>query len=402
MLSANSGVYFGTLLFFLLGACTHRPQSKQDAAVRESQSGVAEARSFLYSDNSGLTVATTAASVEHRLAPGVSYGVRVTGDWIHLERKQLDPSDTGSAQVLTGHRDADVVTSASALPSGGGSTDKWRVEVATGPTIHGAIRDNPASLGGTFRVSIEPDYHSYSVLLRGSIELAKRNTTLGAFAGFGHDDLYPEVPPAGQTAQWPASHQRWTGGVTLAQVLGKRLLFSAGLAGSLQTGQLASPYRRAIVRTTLFPDSVPQTRARGTGSLALSAALTQSLALHLRLGGYLDSWDIKAIIPEVSFVKELGARWLLYAQYRFYYQTPAWFYQTVYQSKERILSGDPRAGLVMAHTPGVGARFVAFQGTTGQPVLVLVAAYDFSVNAYLLLEQQVLAHVASVGLNIAY
>jgi uncharacterized protein DUF3570 len=357
--------------------------------------GVVEARQFLYKDSSGLTVATTAASVDQRVSARTSIYARAVADYIHLERRQVDASDPSGGQVITGHRDADVVTSASALPSAGGSSDKWRAEVAAGGTLEGSVHGRPASAALLARVSIEPDYRSYAALARTSTSLRQQNLTLSAFAGFGHDDVVPALAPPGQAALWPASHERVTAGVTGAQVLSPRVLVSAGAAASRQHGQLASPYRRALVRTTLFPEVVPGTRVRATGFVAASAHVGAAMAVHVRLGGYADSWNIQALIPEVALSTQLGPRWLVYARYRFYAQTAARFYQPLYADILPTMSGDPRAGAIRAHAGGVGLELDAW-------TLSLVGSYDLSVTKYPSLGQTVLAHVASLGVIVSY
>ena len=95
--------------------------------------------------------------------------------------------------------------------------------------------------------------------LIGEIDLFQRNTTLSGFVGAGRDTMSPLTPPPGQESLWPASHARLNAGATLTQVLSRVLLASAGLGFTHQWGTLWSPYRRALVGTTLFPEAVSYT-----------------------------------------------------------------------------------------------------------------------------------------------
>src|SRR5204863_1822322 len=64
-----------------------------------------------------------------------------------------------------------------------------RVEGGVGYThLLDGIADG-ARLGGNVRYSTESDYKSLSVVLRGEVDLAEKNTTLGLGLGYGRDTI---------------------------------------------------------------------------------------------------------------------------------------------------------------------------------------------------------------------
>jgi hypothetical protein len=169
-----------------------------------------------------------------------------------------------------------------------------------------------------------------------------------------------------------------------------------------QWGTLSSPYRRALVVTTLFPELLPSTRERFTGYLALSWALGGGAALHLRQGAYVDSWGVWAVIPEFSLAKEVGDRALVSFRYRFYGQGPAAFYLPTYRQLGPLLSGDPRLGALNDHSGGVELRWTPWGRLGWAGSLTLVGGYELSILSYLQLKSAVRAQVFSLGVTGAY
>ena len=239
------------------------------AAAR--QPGELEARSAYYADNSGLDVVTVAAAAEHPVSDRVVASARALVNHVAVSREPLDPGDPGAGHDPGGHppHEPDAVTSASSLAKGGAVAEKFRFEGMAGASVQ-LGRDEPWTVGGSLRASHEPDYAAVSGVLGGNVELFDRNLTAGGFVGYGRDRVSPVEAPPGEEDAWPASHQRWQVGASLSQVVTPRIVVSAAAALSRQSGQLASPYRRALVRTTLFPEVVPDARRRETGFVAAS------------------------------------------------------------------------------------------------------------------------------------
>lgn len=363
--------------------------------------GTGEVREAYYTDNTGLSVVTTATRAEQGVSRNVSVWGRAIADYLSIQRKPFDPGDPNAQKVITGHHDGptDVTTSASAIASGGGLSEKWRFDGTAGVVVRGAPRKIPMTAGAEVRGSVEPDYRSASGVLRGSIDLNQQNTTLAGFVGYGHDTVSPTIAPPGQRGLWPATHERWFGGISVTQLLSAKVVLTAGAAATGQRGMLASPYRRALVRTTLFPEDVPSTRDRYTGFVGVAWSVVPRLALHGRLGGYADTWNVFAIIPEAAGVVQLGHWGLLDIRYRYYQQTKAYFYKPVYDEIERLLSGDQRLGVIHAHSVGGELRALVFSRPGGDGSVTLAAGYDAGLLDYDLLGiATVVAHVVQLAI----
>lgn len=332
-----------------------------------------------------------------------SVSARTYADAISIRRKVIEPGDPGAQSQLTGHRHADVVTSASATAGGGGVAEKWRVEQTLGAAWRGEARGAPVGVRFLGRVGNEPDYQSYSGALQVSFELAQRNAVLTVIAGGGYDRVLPIEAPPGEARRWPAGHGRVIGGVTLSQLLSPRLVLSAGVLGTVQRGRLSNPYRRAIVRTSLFPESHPDARERLSAFVQLSWYLGAQAALHYRLGLYADSWHVLAAIPELVFAQEIARRAVVSLRYRYYTQTRASFWQPAYVDVEPIMSGDLRLAPLDEHTAGVELRVRLSPDRWRAGALGLVAGYDASFLSYALVPtDRIDAHVVNLGLQATY
>jgi hypothetical protein len=368
--------------------------------------GIAEARGFAYVDSSGLSVITLAADVEQPVSERWTLDAHGVVDRIAVQHAQIDPSDPGAGNQPTGHNHhnhADMVTGASALASGGGETTDVRVEGSLGARVDSAISDRPVRTGARVRVSSEPDYDSLSGVVRSEIELFDRNLTVAALVGFGRDTISPAEPPPGQRSKWPASNDRISAGISISQLLSPTVVLAAGLAGAWQGGTLASPYRRALVRTTLFPEVVPDLRLRATGFASLSIALRSDLALHVRQGIYADDWSVLAWIPEAALALDLSEAALIDVHYRMYRQTAAWFYKATYPAIEDVMSGDARLGPIREHAAGVSARWTAIGRPGGFGALTAEAGYDLSMLDYEILgAERVFAHILNAALILSY
>jgi hypothetical protein len=377
-----------------IAACTHGDRP-----------GTAEVRSYYYTDNSGLDVTTFGAHVEQPVGRSTTMVGQFLTDHITLfGRQQIDPGTLTLGGFSAGHpphTDPDVVTSASAIVSNGHGkgSDKRRYEAVAALETGDTMADHLVSGRISARVSEEPDFHSVAGTLSGSVELFKRNTVISGSIGYGRDRIVPLQDPPGQAASWPATQQRVNAGATVTQLLSPTLSAMFGVRTNVQRGMLANPYRRAIVRTTLFPEVVPDARDRVTAFAALAWSVTRDVALHLRQGAYADSWRVRALIPEGALAVELGEPSMLTIHYRYYWQTRASFYQAIYDDILPIMSGDPRLGRLHEHTAGITLDY-KLRGERDDPgSLVVNGSYDFSVLSYDDLDTgRVRAHVVSVAL----
>ncbi|HXN40303.1 MAG TPA: DUF3570 domain-containing protein, partial [Myxococcaceae bacterium] len=353
----------------------------------------------------GLSVWTTGAQTEQQISPSVSVKVSALADQIILKPPpptQVVPPGPGQP---TGHLHpgVDIITSASVLaPDSSVRTEKWRFEGIAGAKLEGSFQQKPARLEMLVRGSTEPDFKSLGAWLFGEAELFERNTTIAGFVGGGGDTIQPRLPPPGQESIWPASQGRLNAGASITQLLSKVLVGSAGFGFTHQWGTLWSPYRRALVNATLFPEVLPGNRERFTSFVALSSYLGGGTALHLRQGFYLDSWQVMALIPEAAIAKEIGDAGLVSFRYRYYGQQAASFYRPVYSEKLSILSGDPRNGDLSEHVGSVDLRW-SLSGRPGwSRALTLLGSYELSLLSYRQLRSSTRAQVFSLGLVWGY
>ncbi|MEY4550015.1 MAG: hypothetical protein RL685_6210, partial [Pseudomonadota bacterium] len=257
------------------------------AAGWRSRPGSAELRSTHYSDNSGLSVLTLGGAVEQPISEELTATLRGVADRVVVDRTVVEVPPAIVANQDTGHVDelsADIVTSASSVLTGGPGSEKWRLEAVPGVRWNGAVSGAPTSVGASFRVSSEPDYRSILGLVQASTSLFEENTTLSAFAGYGTDEVDPAQAPPGQADRYPATHRRLLGGSSLSQLLSPGWIASLGASLTHQQGTLSNPYRRATVRTSLFPELLPSSRTRATVFVASAWHLGWSAAAHARLG----------------------------------------------------------------------------------------------------------------------
>lgn len=392
---------WAALVLFAAG-CAHRVGSTASVPAWRERPGAAESRFYYYGNDRGLTVLTAGAIAEQPVSRNVALTGQLLVDHIVVETPGSVHEDTGNQPTGHMHTDVDIVTSASVTVLGGDRLEKTRYEGTLGTNIDTSIRGAPTRFQPSARVSIEPDYQSYSGRLRMTTELFERNTTLSGFVGFGHDRIDPLEAPMGDADRWPATHDRINGGVSVSQILSPRLVLAGGFGLNYMFGNLSSPYRRALVRTTLFPEILPTTRARGTLYTTLAWYLGWDTALHLRFGTYLDSWGVKAVIPQAAVTKDFSETVLVTLQYRFYWQTAAAFYAFRYDDLEPERTGDQRLGGIHEHQPGleVAWTFLGQQGDFGS--LTARAGYRLSLIEYRDLERFTIGHIALVGFGGSY
>jgi hypothetical protein len=255
----------------------------------------------------------------------------------------------------------------------------------------------------SLRVSSEPDYDSLLMLARAGTSLFEDNTTLSAFAGYGADQVEPPRAPPGRADVYPAAHWRALGGVSLSQILSPIWLASLGASAVHQQGSLSNPYRRATVRTSLFPEILPNSRDRFTAFLASSLYLGADTAVHARLGAYLDSWNVHSLIPELVVSKTIAEDFLLELQYRYYLQSRASFYQPVYPELEALMAGDQRLGRVAEQAGGLELEWQLLGRRASFGALRLLARGELSRLRYTQLPTEAIwARIVQLGALMSY
>ena len=243
------------------------------------------------------------------------------------------------------------------------------------------------TLTGSYRYSTEPDYHSHGVVLGGTLELARKNTTLSAYALGSLDS----VGRAGD----PFFDQRLASGgarVSLAQLLGKRTLAELTLEAIHFDGFQASPYRYVAIGgdgvcassgTYCVPEQAPEQRLRASASLRARRALGRAWSLGLEYRLYGDTWGVRSHTVEPELAWRVGERTILALRYRYYTQGEASFYQPRYPDlMSRYVTRDRKLSAFYSHEAGL-SYLQRVELCEGDRVIVLGVRATASVLDYL-------------------
>ena len=268
----------------------------------------AEARAYHYQDSSGLLVGTYGAVARQPLPGRATLEAQALADYVRIDPgRGFDPTRPDADRGAP-----DAVTSASATAGGGKVASKWRFEGQLGVDLERELRGAPSSFGLLARASTEPDYRSLSGAARAATELFERNTTLAILIGYGRDLVRPVEVPRGQEALWPDQ----------PRPLGRqpdRRPDPHAFPGARRRGwpppgsEACSPAPTAArwcSRICCCPKRCPG-RATAIRASWRSPGLDSSGAgaLHLKQGGYLDSWSVRAFIPELTVAAEMTLAW---------------------------------------------------------------------------------------------
>jgi hypothetical protein len=183
-----------------------------------------------------------------------------------------------------------------------------------------------------------------------------------------------------------------TTSVAYERVLTPIMVLTIGYQLGYLQGFLGNPYRRVVFEEGApIREAPPGSRTRHNGSAKLSLYVPPShTALQFIYRGYIDSWDIGAITPELRVLQEVGEDLIVRAHYRFYAQTAASFVRTDGSpypgssgSPMGPSSNDPKLTDLTTHTFGGGLeyRLSFLEGTFLD--FARDASIDLSVDRYL-------------------
>jgi len=263
--------------------------------------------------------------------------------------------DLGDDSELRGHALVDAITSASPGSGAAGQPfTEYRWEAGAGYT-HGF---GGWRAGGDFRFSRESDYQSVTGVLRGELDLASRNTTLGLAVGGGHDTLSNAGAQGGISQPIEGSLDTALASASISQVLSRTMIAGAGYDLIYLDGFLANPYRTVAAGGVLEMERLPATRLRHALSASVRAVLpatsTTGVASY-RL--YFDDWGMVAHSPEVRVIQEWKNGLAVHLRGRYHRQSRADFYRAVYDSSDPALfpylTDDVKLSHFDAYTAGV-------------------------------------------------
>ncbi len=239
---------------------------------------------------------------------------------------------TGDSEVR-GHFLTDAITSASpASGAAGRPFTEYRWEVGGGYTR----TLGPARAGGDARFSRESDYQSLFGVLRGELDLARRNTTLGLTAGAGRDTLSNAGAQGGISQRIEGKLRTYLAAVTLSQVLTPRVIAGAGYELVHLRGFQENPYRTVVAGGIIEMERLPSKRLRHAITASVRGVVPETgstVIAGYRL--YVDDWGMLAHSPELRLVQEWPAGMAVHLRWRYHRQDPADFFRFIYDD------GDP-------------------------------------------------------------
>lgn len=254
------------------------------------------------------------------------------------------------------------------------------------------------SLQGRF--SKEPDYLSRGLGLTGAWNLNERTTTVRLNGYFLHDEVskIDRMAPADNPDELMAAKPVRVGtldalslGLALDQVLSPTTMVTVGYDAALLEGFQANPYRMVkFADGGGGAENHPESRVRNAYYVWLAQYVT-AMRSALRVGYriYRDSWSILAHAPEVRFHQELGPYVEVRLRYRYYTQTPSYFYREGGNLRSDVyVTADPKMTRFHDQTVGTKLRialdFLAFTPLdfAHRAVLDFGVEYIFNTNRF--------------------
>lgn len=287
--------------------------------------------------------------------------------------------DVGETGTIDAHLLIDAITSASA--ASGAAEEPFsenRLEAGGGYTH---LFDR-LTLGASARYSYEPDYTSAFGIVRGQMELADRNFTVGLSLGAGQDEITNAgiMGPAERITEELSSY---LASLSFSQILSPETVASLTYDLAYLDGYQANVYRRVLVLGDFKRESHPRERTRhavaGTVRHFLKRTSTTAIGQYRF---YQDDWGVRAHTPEVRVVQDVGDTVQVGGRYRYHTQGPADFWEAEYETgpEPTFFSADYKLSRFSVHTIGVklavmGATF-GFEDRAAEVRAELVLEYD--------------------------
>ena len=246
-------------------------------------------------------------------------------------------------------------------------------------------------VGGEGKYSTESDYKSFYIGARGEMDLAEKNTTVGAGFGYGHDKVSGGASGGlgqimlqckqGEPDQPECPLDSYSGFASVSQLLTRRAIVGATYDVAALRGYQSNPYRSAIVGMNTMRETHPTSRTRHAIALSARYYFDQTRTTVIaQYRYYRDNWlkhgaiGAGAHTPELRIVQEVGSTVDASLRYRFHTQLAAFFYQDRYNMEpaDGFVSDDVKLSAFRSHTVeakvgmlgetfGLGGRFAAMR-----------------------------------------
>ncbi len=188
------------------------------------------------------------------------------------------------------------------------------------------------SIGAGVVISDEDDYLSRGGVIDARLWSADKNTVVSFSTGFHNDDI---TSTNNRSLHESRKTEDFLIGVT--QVIDQVSLVQFNLTWATSDGYHSDPYK--------FFDSRPQSRDQFAFLTRYNRYFKElGSSLHADYRYYWDSWSLESSMFELAWYQPLGKVWTIKPNVRYYTQTPAEFFSTVYppQDYNSIYSTDFR------------------------------------------------------------
>ena len=295
-------------------------------------------------------------------ARGVYYKERAT----RVMQPMLDGVfEVGSRGLVDMHFLVDAITSASASAGAADAVAFTENRYEVGAGYAHAFDDlsiGGLKLGGDAKYSTESDYKSIYGGVRGELELAQKNTTLGLGGGISYDTIsagsagglaQPTIEcELGEMEQTECNQRTLSVYGSASQILSRQALVGISVDVARLDGYQSNPYRSAIAGDELVAERHPTLRTRQ--AFAVSARYYVKRTDTALIGAYRyyrDSWKVHAHTPELRVIQQIGDVADASVRYRYHTQDGAFFFRERYASAdEMFVTDDVKLSTMTTHT----------------------------------------------------
>jgi len=309
-------------------------------------------------------VATTSTAVADGsvTARGVYYKERAT----RVMQPMLDGVfEAGSSGLVDLHFLVDAITSASASAGAANAVafteNRYEVGVGYAHQLDG-LSIGGLKLGGDAKYSTESDYKSIYGGVRGELELAQKNTTLGLGGGVSYDTItagsagglsQPTIEcELGEMEQTECNQRTLSVYGAASQILSRQALVGISVDIARLDGYQSNPYRSAIAGDELVAERHPTLRTRQAFAVSARYYLKRTdTALIGAYRYYRDSWKVHAHTPELRVIQQISDVADASVRYRYHNQDGAFFFRERYASAdEMFVTDDVKLSTMTTHT----------------------------------------------------
>lgn len=244
---------------------------------------------------------------------------------------------------VNAHYVLDAITSAS-LAAGANSDQPFtelRHEAGLGIDIPLPGKN---TISTSYSYSTESDYFSHNAGVRGRFNLFQENSYLVVGLDYGHNTVGKRLGASAYLVegvlQTVHAVAQWT------QVLGKRLIGSLSYEFTYGSGYMNNVYRPVPGEQAIEIENLPKQRIRHVATLSLHgqiptrSRLVPHVTLRPALRGHYDSWNLRALNPELATYVPIGPLELR-GLFSFYTQGEVSFYRHEGDDLPNVFPGSP-------------------------------------------------------------